>query len=310
MGEVQTRCAIEMASIIAGGKDRLKQRPLLSSLICAVQPLSHDKEALEAALGFAEAGIPIGYMSMPTMGATAPASQAGALAIGLAEVLSGAVLVQLVNPGCPTFFSIVPAVVDPRSGAYFYGSSFSQVANAASIQLAHHYGVPVFAGASFGGSSHDLNSWQVGRENIYLPLLAVMMGADMCFSMGLIEAVNVFHPARIIFDREIYQAVEIVSRGIEVTENTLLFDTIRKVGPRGHFLGQRHTADNLPRLWPPSVLFKRSKEAGKRYEDPVELAWEEINWVVENHEVPELEPKLRAELKKIIHVAEEELGIR
>jgi trimethylamine--corrinoid protein Co-methyltransferase len=303
MGATQTRYAIEMASVIAGGRDRLKKCPLLSSLICAVQPLAHDKEALEAALGFAEAGVPVGYMSMPTMGATAPASQAGALAVGLAEVLSGAVLVQWVNPGCPLFISIVPALVDPRSGAYFYGSSFSQVANAASIQLAHHYGVPVFSGASFGGSTSELNTWQVGRENVYLPLLAVMMGADMCFSMGLIEAVNVFHPARIVFDREVYGAVRIISQGIEVTEDTLLFDMIREVGPRGHFLGQRHTADHLPRLWPQSVLFKRSKEPAKRYGDPTELAWEEISWVLDNHEVPELEPKVRNEFKRIIEAA-------
>jgi trimethylamine--corrinoid protein Co-methyltransferase len=310
MGAIQTKYAIEMASVIVGGRERLKERPILSSLICAVQPLAHDREALEAALRFAEAGIPVGYMSMPTMGATAPASQAGALALGLAEVLSGTVLVQLVNPGCPSYISIVPAIVDPRSGTYFYSSSFSQVTNAASIQLAHYYGVPIFSGASFGGSTRELNVWQVGRENIYLPLLEVMMGADMCCSMGLIEAVNVFHPARVVFDREIYQAVNIISQGIEVTRDTLLFDMIQQVGPRGHFLGQRHTANNLPKLWPESILFKKSKEPGKRYEDPIEVAWEEIHWIVNNHKVPELEPGVQSELKRIVAAAEKALDIR
>ncbi len=310
MGEVQTRYAIDMASVIVGGSDRLKKRPIMSCLICAITPLAHETDGLEATLGFAEAGIPIGYMSMPTMGATAPASQAGALALGLAEALSGLVLVQLVNPGCPVYMSIVPAIVDPRSGDYFYSSSFSQAANAASIQLAHYYGIPIFSGASFGGSSYELNSWQVGRENVYLPLLEVMVGADMCCSMGLIEAVNLFHPPRVIFDREIFQAVDIISRGIEVTPDTLRFDTIREVGPRGHFLGQRHTATYLPKLWPQSVLFNRSKEPGKRYEDPVKLAWEEINWILDNHRVPELDPKVQAELKRLIEAAEEDLGIR
>ncbi len=307
-GEIQTKYAIEMASVIAGGKDRLKERQILSSLICALSPLAHEKGALETALGFAEAGIPIGYNTMPTMGTTAPASQAGALALGLADVLSGVVLVQLVNPGCPCFISIITGIVDPRSGEYFYGSAFSQLTNAASIQLAHHYEVPILGGAAIGGSTHQMNSWQVGRENVYLPLLAVMMGADMCLSMGLVETANVFHPARVAFDREIFHAARIISQGIEVTRDTLVFDTIREVGPRGHFLGQRHTVNNLPKLWPQSsILLKKSKEPGEVYEDPVEVAWEEIDWILENHQIPELDPRIQDELKNIIEAAEEEI---
>jgi trimethylamine--corrinoid protein Co-methyltransferase len=310
MGEIETRYAIEMASAIVGSKERLKERPILSCLICGVAPLGHDKKGLESVLGFAEAGLPVGYMSMPTMGLTAPASQAGAIAVGLAEVLSSTVLVQLVNPGCPCFISIIPGIVDPRSGDYLYGSTSAQIANAAVVQLAHYYEIPVFGGACFGGGCYELNTWQIGRENIYLPLLEVMLGADLCFSMGVIGDDNIFHPARVIFDREIFQAVEIISQGIEVTTNTLLFDVIREVGPGGHFLGQRHTAEHLPELWPPSVLFERSKDLDERYKDPVEVAWEEINWILENHQVPELDSKTRDELKRIVEAAEEELRIR
>ncbi len=154
-----------------------------------------------------------------------------------------------------------------------------------------------------------MNAWQVGRENVYLPLLAVMMGADMCLSMGLIEGANVFHPARIIFDGEIFNNINIISQGLEVNQDTLVFDTIREVGPRGHFLGQRHTANNLPRLWPQSVLLKKSKEPDKVYEDPVKPVWEEIDWILENHQIPELDPRMQDELQDIIEAAEEELGM-
>ena len=76
-------------------------------------------------------------------------------------------------------------------------------------------------------------------------------------------------------------------------------------------MGQRHTANNLPKLWPQtSILLKKSKEPGEVYEDPVEVAWEEIEWILENHQIPELEPRMRDELKKIIEAAEEEIGIR
>ena len=177
-----------------------------------------------------------------------------------------------------------------------------------SVQLAHHYGIPSYSGSSFGGSALELNRWQVGRENVYLPLLAVLAGADMCFSIGLIGDDNIWHPGRICFDREIHRALSVIGRGIEVSPETLQFDAIREVGPRGHFLYEKYTADHLPRLWDPSFLFQPTPDPQHRWQDPVDLAWEEITWILENHRVPELDPKVQAELKRIVAAGEKELG--
>jgi trimethylamine--corrinoid protein Co-methyltransferase len=308
IGENQTKYAIEIASVIAGGKNRLREKPILSSLVCTTPPLIITKEAIDSILMFSEVGIPVGVMSMPTMGATAPASQAGALAVGLAEVLSGCVLTQLANPGAPNFISIIPGIVDPRSGEYFYASTFSQVANAAAVQLAHFCGIPIQNGASFGGSADKLNDWQIGKENLYLPLLSVMSGADMCYGMGLIDSVNVWNAARTLFDREIFEAIKIVSSGIEVTEDSLSFDIVRRVGPKGHFLGQKETAVNLPKLWPPSIVLERSKQSGEKYKDPVMISWDEVKWIIENHRAPKRDDRVQAEITKILKVAEEKLA--
>ena len=154
-----------------------------------------------------------------------------------------------------------------------------------------------------------MNRWQVGKENVYLPLLEVMLGADMCFSMGIIGDDNLFHPARVIFDREIFQAVRTISQGIEVTKGTLLLDSVRRVGPRGHFLLENYTVENLLKLWSPSILFQKPTETAARYEDPARLAWEEINWIMEHHQVPELDSSVRNELTRIIQAAEGEMGI-
>ena len=79
--------------------------------------------------------MPVEFMSMPTMGLTAPPYQAGDLAVGLAEVLSGCVLTQIAYPGTPNQVCILPAVIDPRSGDYMYGSVFSQITSTAAVQL-------------------------------------------------------------------------------------------------------------------------------------------------------------------------------
>ncbi|MBC8248328.1 MAG: trimethylamine methyltransferase family protein, partial [Anaerolineales bacterium] len=89
MDEISAKYVIEMASVVAGGRDKLRERPLFSLLLCAIQPLAQDRGGIEAALAFAEAGLPVGIMSMPTLGLTGPPYSAGSLAMALAEVLSG-----------------------------------------------------------------------------------------------------------------------------------------------------------------------------------------------------------------------------
>jgi len=311
MGELPAKYTIEMASVIAGGRDKLRERPIYAGLICSVAPLVQDESGIEAALAFAEAGLPVGWMSMPTMGLTVPPYQTSAMAVGLAEVLSGCVLLQIAYPGTPNYLCFLPAVINPRSGDYFYASTFSQITNAAFVQLAHSNGLPILSGNSFGGNAYKLNSWQVGLENIYVALLAVMAGADMCLgSTGLMEAVTVLDMRRVVFDREIFQAIDIITNGIEVNDETLAFDMIREVGPRGTFLGQRRTVKELPKLWPPSILFEKPKLAGEKYRDAEEVAHEVIDWVLKNHYPEPLDEKVRQELRRIVEAADQDENLK
>jgi len=105
MGERLARYAVRMAEVIAGDKETMRARPPLSSLICTITPLGQDTAGIEAAMVFAEEGIPVGFMAMPTMGSTAPATPGGALVLGNAEVVSALVLMQLVAPGAPVYHS-------------------------------------------------------------------------------------------------------------------------------------------------------------------------------------------------------------
>ena len=311
MGAISARYTIEMASVVAGGMDKLRERPIYSLLVCAIAPLGHDRGGLESALAFAEAGLPVGIMSMPSMGLTSPPYQAGCLATGLAEVLSGCVLIQIAHPGTPNFISIIPSIIDPRSGNYFMGSSFAQITSAAAVQLAHSNGLPITSCMSFGGSAFKLNNWQVGIENVYVHLLAVMAGADMSFGpSGMIEAVSLLDMRRILYDREIFQAIDIITDGIEVNDNTLAFDMVREVGPRGMFLDQKRSAKELRKLWPPSILFEKPKVAEERYRDPFEVAHEGIDWILKNHHPAALPEKVKQELRKIVAAADRDEDLK
>ena len=107
MGKKPAQYAVRMAEAIAGDRARMRSRPPLSVLICTIAPLGQDPEGIEAGMVYAEAGVPVGFMAMPNMGATAPAAPGGALVVGNAEVVSAMVLTQLVAPGAPVYYSLL-----------------------------------------------------------------------------------------------------------------------------------------------------------------------------------------------------------
>ena len=72
MGETTARYAVEMAKVVAKDETTMRQRPPLSLLVCTIAPLALDEGGMESALVFAEAGLPVGFMSMAT-GAVAAA---------------------------------------------------------------------------------------------------------------------------------------------------------------------------------------------------------------------------------------------
>ncbi|UCC86105.1 MAG: trimethylamine methyltransferase family protein, partial [Anaerolineales bacterium] len=112
---------VEMATLVAGSAEALRQRPPICANFCTIAPLAQDGHSLENALTYAQAGIPMSFMAMPTMGSTAPATPLGALVMGDAEVVSGMVLVQLAYPGAPVFHSNYISLMHPRTGGYVSG---------------------------------------------------------------------------------------------------------------------------------------------------------------------------------------------
>jgi len=75
--EKAAQYAVEMAAVVAGGKENMRKRPRLSLIVCPISPLTQEKGSLDAALTFAEAGLPVIFGTMPVMGSTAPASLSG-----------------------------------------------------------------------------------------------------------------------------------------------------------------------------------------------------------------------------------------
>jgi trimethylamine--corrinoid protein Co-methyltransferase len=312
MDEISARYAVEMAIAVSGSAENLRERPVLSQLLCCMAPLGQDRGGIEAAMIFAEYGVPVGFMSMPTLGLTAPPYPAGALTLAMAETLSGIMLTQIINPGVGNYISVNPGIIDPRTGVYFMGSGLAQITNVGGVQMAHSNGIPILACHSIGGSQYELGNWQAGYENLYSHFLAVMAGADMSFGpSGMYEAVSLLDHPRILFDREMLQVIDEVTDGMVVDSQTLAFDMIRDIGPRGSYIGNKESAKAYRNIWRrESILYEDGKAEGRKWRDPVEVARETISWILDNHKPEPVSEDVKQELRKIVDTADndEELG--
>jgi trimethylamine--corrinoid protein Co-methyltransferase len=303
MGERQAQYAIEMATVIAGSEEELRRRPPLSSLICTVAPLCQDPPGLEAAMVFAKAGIPVTFMAMPTLGTTAPATLAGALVMADAELVSATVLMQLIHPGCAVLHSMLQAYADPRSGAYL-GYPLDARGRYAPIDMAHRWGVSTLGGA-YGTESQTPGTWQSVAEVALDPLLVGLSGSELVTGMGLVATYMVLYPESIILDADLYHRARYALMEVEVNAETLALDVINAVGPRGHFLAQKHTRKHMRNAVKMPLTYEKKPDGG--YRDPVEVAREKADWILKNYQPAPLEEGKQKELSRILRAADKEI---
>jgi trimethylamine--corrinoid protein Co-methyltransferase len=304
MGEVPAHYAIEMATVIAGDRDELRRRPLFSLVVCTIAPLVQDKEGIEGALILAEAGIPVGFLAMPTLGTTAPATYAGALAMADAEIISATVLMQLAHPGAPVFHSLMHAWADPRSGAYV-GYPLGSRHRFAPVEMAHHWGMSTLGGA-FGTDSSEPGTWQSAVEVTLDPFLVGLTGAEWVTGIGLNDTYTLLYPEAIILDDDIYHRARYALMDMDISPEALAVDVVRAVGPGGHFLAQKHTRKHMRTAMKPSVTQQIGPDG--KYRDPLEVAREKVAWILDNYRPEPLEKAKKAELARILQAADRELN--
>jgi trimethylamine--corrinoid protein Co-methyltransferase len=299
--EITTRYAVEMAKVVAGSEGEMRKRPPLSLLICTIAPLAMDAGSMDAALVAAEAGIPVGFMAMPNTGSTAPATLAGTLSLGDAEIVSAMVLIQMAYPGAPIYHSLMPGMTHPHTGAYY---SHDSHVYAMGVELAHMWGVPTLAGMG-GSDAHGLG-WESGMGGGKSSLLSALCGAETGSGMGLLQGSTLLYPEALVLERELYHSVRDAVAGLDTSPSQMALDVIQTVGPRGHFLREKHTRDYFRKLGFSEVV--HVPDTGGSYRDPLEVARERTDWILDHHHPEPLADAQQAEFRRILQAAEQELG--
>ncbi len=285
-------CIIEMASLAAGGKEKLRERPGIALYAEPTSPLVHSRDALEKVLTCAAEGIPLIYATTPMLGATGPVTVAGSLVVANAEILSGLVIHQLKAKGAPFVYGGGIPPMHMGTSICSYGGPERDRGCIALVRLSQYYGLPSFTTA--GCTDAHTFDQQAGMEAGFNIAVAGLSGGNLIHDLGYMGVGMISCLEYLLLCNEAVGAAKNLIRGIDVDEEHLALDLIEKVGPGGHYLAEEHTMKHFRHeLYFPEVLNRRNydswqAEGAKTFGEEANLR---VKYLLENHHTKELLPE-------------------
>jgi trimethylamine--corrinoid protein Co-methyltransferase len=236
---------INMASLIAGGEEKLKARPFISVITSfAISPLKLCTQSTRIMRAAVKERIPVALSCAPMAGSTSPLTMAGTLAQMHAEQLAGITICQLTNPGAPILYGGIPGRANLKTMGYQGGAVECGIMNAAVHQLSDYIKIPNYN--SSGLTDSKIPDGQAGYEKAFTTLLAAMGGSNYVHhAAGMLESMLTIAHEQFVIDDEIIGNACKVLQGINCDEEHLALDVIEEVGPGGNYIMSPHTMEHL-----------------------------------------------------------------
>jgi trimethylamine--corrinoid protein Co-methyltransferase len=298
---------VDIAAVVAGGLENLQKKPFLALYSESSPPLVHSEEAIGKAIFAAKNRIPIVYTPCIISGATAPATLAGALALGVAESLAGIVVSQLIREGSPIIMGGVYGIMDMATTIYSYGSPEFLLMQAGIAEVAHHMDIPVF-GTAGCTDSHVLDG-QAAAEAAMSILIAAECGANLVHDSGYTAFGSAGSIFQLVMADEIIGMVKRIMRGIEINDETLALDEVDNAGPGGEFITSKHTYKHFKQqTWFPTLMNRMRYSEWQMMTNESSLEQrvkDKARQIVAEHQVPALPEGVIQKIDTILQKAEE-----
>jgi trimethylamine--corrinoid protein Co-methyltransferase len=296
----EARAQVKMAAAVVGSEEELKKRHYMSAMVCTISPLVLDGGATDAAMVWAENHVPVHITGMASMGLSGPATIAGSLVVNHAETTALACAMQAHEPGAPFLYGSVQSSMDPKTGAYNSGAPETILLSIGNVEMAKFLDVPCSAGG-MGGSAR-VPGLRQSIENAVLAPPLVAAGSEVMNGIGLADGSTLLSYEQMLIDNEIVGLVIRSSAEIDVSDDTISIDLIKKVGIGRTFLGEMDTVKrvrgfHIPSLWDMSS-YESWVQSGKR--DLMEVAGEKAQKILSEHKPSKLDSDTSSALKKVI----------
>jgi trimethylamine--corrinoid protein Co-methyltransferase len=295
---------IDIAAAVVGGREELSRKPIFVLYDEPTSPLVHINEALEKLMFMSENNLPTNYSPGIMAGGTSPVTMAGAIAQANAEILAGLVIHQLKNSGAPFIFGAGMSPMDMQSMQPTYSSPEAMITQAGLCQIGRClYNLPTWG---FGGcSASKLADEQAVNEAATYIMMSGWMGTNLVHDLGYLEFGLTYSFDLLVLCDEFIGQVRRMMEGIRVDKENLAVDSIKRVGPGGHFLSDDHTLDHFRENWQPDLTDRKTYEDWKDQgaKSMGQLAKEKIRKIIETHQPEPLPPEVDAKIDKILEIA-------
>jgi trimethylamine--corrinoid protein Co-methyltransferase len=303
----QVQRVLAMIEILCGSLEAFRERPRFSFVCCTTSPLSVDGALLDATIGVAKQGAPILIYPMPIAGATAPVTVAGTVTMNVAEFLGLASVIELVAPGTPVIMGAGASVLDMKATTFSFGALEAALMCIACVEVGHHLGFPVLAPGLASDAKHP--GIQAGFEKALKGLAVASAGADLITGgIGLLAGAGIMSLPQIVIDAEIATMIRRLLAGAEISRDTVMADTMERLGFGGGFLKEKDTAQRLRagEQFQPGIASRLSLEAWQAIgDDETSTAVERVREIIAaaDERGPLLPSDMLRELRKIADTA-------
>lgn len=296
----ETMKALQVA--VRGTEDELKAKPLTIFSVCPTAPLKWSEVTSQNLLDCARAGIPVEYISMPLAGFIGPVTLVGSLVQHTAETLSGLVMSQLAQPGCPVLYGGSPAAFDIRFETTPMGAAETMMIDCAYSEIGKHLGLPTQAYISLSDAK-QLDA-QAGLESSMGATLAVLSGINSVSGPGMLDFESCISLEKLVVDNEIVGMAQRLGRGITPREDFPALPRFEEMLAEGHLLISKHTRKHLKAEHDyPGPVIERANRARWEAEGSSTLrarAHSEVARMLEAWEPPRLAATVTAEIEAIM----------
>ncbi len=265
-------------------------KDIFNGVVYLISPLKLGGYEAEQVWYFYERGLVTSIRSGGgTLGGTFPVTIPGALAICLAEnLMIGIINYVMFQQTELTYIGSISSI-DMKSAAFQYGRPEKAISIIAESQIAKRLGF------DYKGHSGLSDAKVPGFEAASQKMMTAMFNASVCgfgnIVAGLLGADEFFSPVQMILENELVGALNHVTRGLEVNNETLAYDVIRETGPGGNFLATEHTAMHFEEsLWKSSVWSDQKlngwRNSGEK--NDVDLAREKYLEIIHDEKDPDI----------------------
>ncbi len=234
---------IELAALIAGGKEELRKRPLFSVIACPIAPLAYERGSIEAQVELAKAGIPVASMSMSIGGVSAPVTVAGMLVNANTENLGSIVISQMAAPGAPHIYCSEAAPMDMATAQINYNSVEKSFLSIGLEQMAKRYSLPALV--ADGGWGKKIEGGISGVMTPVTQQIGIMGGSDLVTGVGSVDSAKGISFEQLIVDSYMWDCCKNYLHEIEISEERIGMDAVKEVGHGQDFLTHPHTIKYL-----------------------------------------------------------------